>query len=786
MRHTHFLLAAALAALAACGGTGSTSSSSPGPLSVTANPTTATADGVSTVDIHVAGSNKGPINVVASIGTFPNGSQLYTAAATPFDVPLKGCNAAVTAACAGVAQITAGDADGASGLAYVTFTAPSTTTGSGSSGSGSGSGSSGSGSGSSGSGTTGSTATYVVALSASSTTIPADGVSTATITATVTQSGSAAASRGLAFTLSGPTGAALSAASATTDANGTAFVKLTASTQAGTALITATDVASGTSGSVTIYMTQLGQVNFLSSQYPIQGVVTSGFQEVNLITFQLLDSTGNPYPANLAVTFTHESLGGSFVGPGPNCAAGSSGVICSTTGVTNAQGQAQVLLTSGRVAGVVSVTGTATAGGVTASGVAGNLAIVGAKANGAHISIDCNPKNIPALTDDDCSFTHYGIAPDDVVQCTVSLADRFNNALGVATLVTFMSEAGDVGPPVHTTAYDPTQAADEQPDMGMAVNYINVQGGTLPADVPPFAGENSYSYSNKCGTLVHNPRDGVVTVIAMANGEEGFVDVNGDGIYTPATTTTAGEPFIDMGEPYVDVNDNGQWDPGEPFVDLNSNGQYDGPNGKWDANTVIWAETRIVYTGYPIIFTTGGLGSSFIKSGMPPSAVAASPVNVNGSVTGPSSQSVEVVFTDQNYNVPAAITTYTEGTVGTGIVTTSWLSNAQAPDWLGMTYSQQYCDSPTTPTKCSNVCQGLGPNGACYVVTNVGNCTINGPNNRTNCTGFNYGTYGSILVTGACATKIGEPPPYTDWLWSTYTLNGIYNTVPYLQVNCTP
>ena len=46
-----------------------------------------------------------------------------------------------------------------------------------------------------------------------------------------------------------------------------------------------------------------------------------------------------------------------------------------------------------------------------------------------------------------------------------------------------------------------------------------------------------------------------------------------------------------------DVNDDGVWQPGEPFIDVNMNGLYDGPNGKWDADTVIWAETRILYSG---------------------------------------------------------------------------------------------------------------------------------------------------------------------------------------------
>src|SRR5262249_46723301 len=59
----------------------------------------------------------------------------------------------------------------------------------------------------------------------------------------------------------------------------------------------------------------------------------------------------------------------------------------------------------------------------------------------------------------------------------------------------------------------------------------------------------------------------------------------------------------------VDENDNNQYDVGEPFIDVNQNQMYDGPNGKWDSDTVIWAETRILYTG-PISSHTSGWTTS--------------------------------------------------------------------------------------------------------------------------------------------------------------------------------
>ncbi len=80
-----------------------------------------------------------------------------------------------------------------------------------------------------------------------------------------------------------------------------------------------------------------------------------------------------------------------------------------------------------------------------------------------------------------------------------------------------------------------------------------------------------------CGVRTHNPRDGVVTIIAIADGEEAFFDANGDGSYD------VGEPFVDLGEPFVDQNDNGRYDAGEWFLDVDDNGAWTPPNGRWDA-----------------------------------------------------------------------------------------------------------------------------------------------------------------------------------------------------------
>jgi hypothetical protein len=95
--------------------------------------------------------------------------------------------------------------------------------------------------------------------------------------------------------------------------------------------------------------------------------------------------------------------------------------------------------------------------------------------------------------------------------------------------------------------------------------------------------------------LTNNPRDNLVSMIAITTGEEAFEDLNNNGVRDENPL----EPFEDLTEPFVDNNDNGTWDPKERFVDANGNGKWDGKNGKFDSITLIWVQERILWTGIP-------------------------------------------------------------------------------------------------------------------------------------------------------------------------------------------
>ncbi|MDX2013053.1 MAG: hypothetical protein SFW67_22860 [Myxococcaceae bacterium] len=90
-----------------------------------------------------------------------------------------------------------------------------------------------------------------------------------------------------------------------------------------------------------------------------------------------------------------------------------------------------------------------------------------------------------------------------------------------------------------------------------------------------------------------NPRDNLVTMIAVTTGEEAFVDSNNNGQWD------SDEAYTDQTEPFVDSNDNGTWDPDERYIDVNGDKTWTGKNGRYDSSTLIWKAERILWTGVP-------------------------------------------------------------------------------------------------------------------------------------------------------------------------------------------
>jgi hypothetical protein len=128
-----------------------------------------------------------------------------------------------------------------------------------------------------------------------------------------------------------------------------------------------------------------------------------------------------------------------------------------------------------------------------------------------------------------------GLEKDGVTSLIrLQLNDRFGNPVPDGTAVSFVAEGASVIPARCTTI-----------DAVCAVTFVS---------------------SN------FRPANGRITVIAFAQGEESFSDTNGNNLFDANTADT----FSDLGEVFVDKNENDVMDVGEYIAGSPANGNWDG------------------------------------------------------------------------------------------------------------------------------------------------------------------------------------------------------------------
>ena len=242
---------------------------------------------------------------------------------------------------------------------------------------------------------------------------------------------------------------------------------------------------------------------------------------------------------------------------------------------TSADGKAVLKLYSATTQGKANVTASYydEPSGVTATD---SLSITFGAPSGKNNPVDgkfrlsCDAVNIAALRSP---------TPDIKVTCTISAQSRSGTTIPASALKpTFMTEAGSI-----------TETDDYY--SGKRVYLYSPKGGNpTPKDVDRDSNLGEPGYTDKNGKA-RNPRDGLVTIVAVVDGEEAFTDTNGNGKHDDT------EPFIDAPEPFLDMDDDDTWDPAEQYTDVNGNGKWDKANGKWDASTKIIAMYKILWTG---------------------------------------------------------------------------------------------------------------------------------------------------------------------------------------------
>jgi hypothetical protein len=261
------------------------------------------------------------------------------------------------------------------------------------------------------------------------------------------------------------------------------------------------------------------------------------------------------------------------------------------------------------------------------------ITFAGSVPNGRQLTFQCGP-----IAGDGSGGRHALGAYDgtrtmiagSAMDCTAHIGDRNGDGVSDA-LVSFLTEAGTIGATGvsqsnlvgdATVLYKTSLPLplDVDPDVfkwTTATDDVNNTGEYLaPLWMHPYewvenprdlaiSGLRTYTLREPrrpdpirlkmdgSGRFLNNPRDNLVSMIAVTSGEEGFTDTNNNGQFDQ------GEEFDDLTEPFVDSDDDGTWDSNERFIDVNGNREWNGKNGKWDANTLIWKQERLLWTGFP-------------------------------------------------------------------------------------------------------------------------------------------------------------------------------------------
>jgi hypothetical protein len=354
-----------------------------------------------------------------------------------------------------------------------------------------------------------------------------------------------------------------------------------------------------------------------TSTRPQLGIRSSNLDVSTPVAFEVTDLRGRAV-SNIRVQFEVRGVGGVALSP--------------TESITNAEGRAATTLLAGDEVGIATVVATAFADGppsytLTASSL--GTPVVGARPSDEGLVVQCSQINLAA----NASETPPRV--DLSTDCRAQLVDRFKNPVTLPTSVSWSAEAGSIRSPVRTDGNNP----------GAVTTTFASAGKWPPAQVVPIVRNgNLADPTNEPTQGTFNPRDMLVTIIAVSAGEEEFHDGSGVSNGLKNGRWDPGEWFVDVSEPYVDENDNQQYDPGEAFIDterldcatnqrVQKNGRWDGPNGCWDGDTLIWRPTHIVYSGF---------------SSYSPPRVTFSPSSPTNIYTAPGS--VLALFSDAYFN----------------------------------------------------------------------------------------------------------------------------------------
>jgi hypothetical protein len=400
----------------------------------------------------------------------------------------------------------------------------------------------------------------------------------------------------------------------------------------GSDTITATATVAGQSlsatGNVMIAAASIGSIQFISATPVTIGLKGTGLNETSTVVFKVTDSTGGAR-AGVTVTFAlNTTVGGMSISP--------------SSATSASDGTVQTVVSAGTVHTAVRVTASiaspalstqssqlSVTTGLPASG-AFSIAVGAPTAGGGKDTIAC--PNVETWNID-------GIQ----IPVTVRLADRYNNPVPDGTAVAFYTNGGHIGG--SCTTGPPLAPAG---DGSCSVTWTSANPRPTTADSPPVSG------------------NGRAQILATAVGEESFTDQNASGFYQ------AGDPFSNLGEPFLSANETPNYILGDYFLDYNQNGKWDGPSGNFvgisctgtSASSTCTTSTLAIGASHLMIMSTSNAVASLLIAGstnFTNSGTASAPVLSISLAGSKGSGTVQIHVEDGNGNSMGAGTTIAFG-----------------------------------------------------------------------------------------------------------------------------
>jgi hypothetical protein len=378
--------------------------------------------------------------------------------------------------------------------------------------------------------------------------------------------------------------------------------------------------------SLTIAAATVGSIQFESATPTSIGLKGTGLNETSTLVFKVTNSSGGP-ASGVQVKFALDTtVGGLSVSP--------NSADTPAYATSAADGTVQAVVSSGTVHTVVRVTATTVNTPTAISTQSSQLTVTtGLPASGA-FSIAVGVANYGSSSSTLACPNVEAYSIDGVaVPVTVRLADSNNNPVPDGTAVAFVTNGGHI--------------------QGSCTTPLSSSGDG--------ACKVTWTSANPRPALTSDTPDllaaGRATVLATTIGEESFTDVNGTGFWQ------TGDAFSNLGEPYLDANENGQYDSGEYFLNYDQQSTWQAGSGSYvgitcngtTAGSTCSTSTLAIGASHLIIMSTSAANpvvasvSGFTNSG----SASAPQLSIGPAATG----TIVITVKDTNGNPMAAGTT---------------------------------------------------------------------------------------------------------------------------------